>query len=225
MPVAVGVVAREVEQVDAGEDDKEAAEKRDCVYGGGGVEALEEQEGGCEGAGREGYVVEGVDTIDNQHFVTIQMLRRGRLDVHVGGELAQRLVEVVHLRENASDNHNDKHICRGVRKLIIPRKRHLERQPKRLDEHDRDGPSGRADGEVNERVLAPVLGRDLVDHKGGEDGDEEAVEQEACITEARQHTYTTSTSIIVSETYLAESQDAKSHPRSQPPCPAAHAAQ
>jgi hypothetical protein len=44
--VAVGVVAREVEEVDAGEDDEEAAEKGDCVYGRGGVEALEEEEGG-----------------------------------------------------------------------------------------------------------------------------------------------------------------------------------
>ena len=31
--VAVGVFAAEVEQVDAGEDDEEAAEERDCVYG------------------------------------------------------------------------------------------------------------------------------------------------------------------------------------------------
>lgn len=58
---AVGVIAREVEEVHAGEDDEEAAEERDGVYGGGGVEALEEEAGGDEGKGREGYVVEGID--------------------------------------------------------------------------------------------------------------------------------------------------------------------
>ena len=58
---AVGVFTRQVEQVHAGEDDEEAAEKRDCVYGRGRVEALEEEARGDEGAGCEGYVVEGVD--------------------------------------------------------------------------------------------------------------------------------------------------------------------
>jgi hypothetical protein len=37
----IGVVARKVEEVDTGEDDEETAEQGDCVYGGGGVEALE----------------------------------------------------------------------------------------------------------------------------------------------------------------------------------------
>ena len=58
---AVGIVAGQVEQVDAGEDDEEAAEEGDCVYGGGGVEALEQKAGCDEREGREGYVVEGVD--------------------------------------------------------------------------------------------------------------------------------------------------------------------
>lgn len=44
--MAVGVFAREVEEVDAGEDCEEAAEEGDGVYGVGGVEAAEEDEGG-----------------------------------------------------------------------------------------------------------------------------------------------------------------------------------
>lgn len=67
-----------------------------------------------------------------------------------------------------------------MRELVVPRKGHLECQAECLDEHDRYGPGGGADGEVDERVLATVLGRDLVDHEEGEDGDEEAVEEEAC---------------------------------------------
>lgn len=57
----VGVFAREVQQVDATEDDEEAAEEGYGVYRVGGVEASKEDEGGDEGEGREGYVVEWVD--------------------------------------------------------------------------------------------------------------------------------------------------------------------
>ena len=58
---AVGVGAAEVEEVDAREGDEEAAdqgENADCL---GRVKALEEDEGGAEGRGREGDVVEGID--------------------------------------------------------------------------------------------------------------------------------------------------------------------
>lgn len=61
--VAVGVFAAEVEQVDAGEDDEEAAEEGYCVYGGGGVETLEEETRCDERAGGEAYVIEGVDAV------------------------------------------------------------------------------------------------------------------------------------------------------------------
>lgn len=59
---AVRVFTGEVEEVDAGENCQEAAEEGDGVDGVGGVEAAEEDEGGAEGAGCEGYVVEGVDS-------------------------------------------------------------------------------------------------------------------------------------------------------------------
>jgi hypothetical protein len=100
--------------------------------------------------------------------------------LHVRGELTQRLVEVVHLRENAPYNHDDEDICGRMRELVVARKGHLERQTERLDEHDGHGAGGRANGEVDERVLATILGRDLVNHEDGENGDEEAVEEEAC---------------------------------------------
>lgn len=65
-----------------------------------------------------------------------------------------------------------------MRELVVTRKRHLERQTECLDEHNRHGAGGRADGEIDERVLATILGRDLVDHEDGEDGDKEAIEEE-----------------------------------------------
>lgn len=54
------VGAGEVEEVDAGEGDEEAADERDGVDRVGGVEAAEEDEGGAEGGGSKGYVVERV---------------------------------------------------------------------------------------------------------------------------------------------------------------------
>ena len=54
---AVGVFAREVEEVHARKNDEEAAEEGDCVHSIGCVESAEEEEGRNEGAGREGYVV------------------------------------------------------------------------------------------------------------------------------------------------------------------------
>lgn len=101
-------------------------------------------------------------------------------DIHVGRELAKRLVEVVHLRENAAHDHDDEHVGRRVCELVVPRKSHLQGNTKGLDEHDGDGAGCRADGEVDQRVFAAMLGGNLVDHEDGEDGDEEAVYEEAC---------------------------------------------
>lgn len=63
--------------------------------------------------------------------------------------------------------------------LVVPRERQLDRDAERLDRHDRHGSHRAADAEVDERVLAPVARRHLVDHEGGEDGDDSAVEEEA----------------------------------------------
>lgn len=54
----VRVAAREVEEVDAAEDNEEATEEGDGVDRVGSIETLEEDEGGTEGSSCEGYVVE-----------------------------------------------------------------------------------------------------------------------------------------------------------------------
>jgi hypothetical protein len=56
--------------------------------------------------------------------------------VHVCGKLTQGLVKVVHLRQNATDNQDDKDICRGVGKLILACEGHLERGAEGFDSHD-----------------------------------------------------------------------------------------
>lgn len=93
--------------------------------------------------------------------------------------MAEGFVEVVHLSEDASDNHNDENIGRWVCELVLAIEGHLQGGTESFDGHDGNGAGGRADGEVDEGVLAAVLGGDLVDHEDGEDGDEGAVEEEA----------------------------------------------
>jgi hypothetical protein len=63
--------------------------------------------------------------------------------------------------------------------LVVACERHLESDTKGFDEHDGDGAGCRADGEVDERVLATVLGCDLVYHKDAENDAEGAVEEES----------------------------------------------
>ena len=105
---------------------------------------------------------------------------RFRWAVHVGRELAESLVEVVHLREDTAYGDDYKDVSRGVRKLVVPGKGHLERNAECLDGHDGDGAGCGADGQVNERVLLAMLGRNVVNHENGEGGDEDAVDEEAC---------------------------------------------
>lgn len=62
MFVAVGIFAAEIEQVYTRENDEKATKEGNCVYGRGGIEALEEETGCNEGACRKGDIVEGVDT-------------------------------------------------------------------------------------------------------------------------------------------------------------------
>ena len=92
--------------------------------------------------------------------------------------MAQGLVEVVHLREDAAYDHDDEDVGRGVGELVVARECHLERNAECLDEHDGDGAGCRTNGEVNERVLATVFGRNLVYHEDAEDDTESAVEEE-----------------------------------------------
>lgn len=57
---------------------------------------------------------------------------------HIGRELAEGLVEVVHLRQNADSGDNHKDIGRRMAELVVARKGQLQRNAKGLDSHDRD---------------------------------------------------------------------------------------
>jgi hypothetical protein len=60
---AVGVFAREIEQVDTSKDREESAEKGNCVACIDGIEAPEEDERSDEGECCECNVVERIDTV------------------------------------------------------------------------------------------------------------------------------------------------------------------
>lgn len=87
-------------------------------------------------------------------------------------------VKVVHLRKNADDYHDHKHICRVVTELVVSGKREFQRDTECLDRHDRNTAHGTANGDVDKWVLATILRSDLVDHDDGENDNEEAVEHE-----------------------------------------------
>ena len=107
------------------------------------------------------------------------VVRKSLMNIHVRRKLAQSLVEVIHLRENAANDQDYEDVCRRVCKLVVSSKCHLQGNTEGLDKHDGDGAGGGADGEVDQGVLAAVLGSDLVDHKDGENGNEKAVDKEA----------------------------------------------
>lgn len=98
-------------------------------------------------------------------------------DVHVGRELAQRLVKVVHLSQDADHRDNDEDVGRGIAKLVMARKRQLQRNAECLDGHDRDRPDSRADAQVDERVLLAVDRADLVNHDARKYADSERIDQ------------------------------------------------
>lgn len=99
--------------------------------------------------------------------------------LHVGRELAQSLVKVVHLGKDTNHSNNHEDISRRVAELVVPRKGQLESNAKRLDGHDRDGSNSRANAQVDKRILLAVDRPNLVDHNRRENADEQRVEQEA----------------------------------------------
>lgn len=101
-------------------------------------------------------------------------------DIHVCWELAERLVEVVHLCENAHARDDHENVGRGMGELVVAGESQLQGDAEGLDGHDRHGSHEGADAEVDERVLLSVDGRDFVDHEDGEGSDRNGVNQETC---------------------------------------------
>ena len=95
---------------------------------------------------------------------------------HVGRELTERLVEVVHLCQNADSHDNQENISAWMRKLIIAAERQLHSNAKCLDRHDRHASHRRTNTQEDHGILLAILRRNTVDHDQGEDRDEHAIE-------------------------------------------------
>lgn len=113
--------ARNIEEMNSKEGDNEPKEERDGVHPIGGIESLEENEGGYDNCRREADVVHRVDDI--------------------GGENSQRLVEVIHLHKNANGDHNAKDVSTWVRELVVSCERELEGNAKAINGHDGNRPN------------------------------------------------------------------------------------
>lgn len=106
---AIWIFTRKVEQVHPREDGEEATKKGDCVNGIGGVEAAKQDERSDKSKRGECHVIERVHSASQGRQYRGSKWRCEEV-LHVGVKLAQSLVEVVHLRENADYNNNGKDI-------------------------------------------------------------------------------------------------------------------
>lgn len=97
--------------------------------------------------------------------------------LHVRGELAESLVEVVHLRQDAHRRDDDEHVGRRVGELVVSGKGELQGNAQGLDGHDRDGAGQGADAQIDQRVLLSIHGRNLVDGNDRVNGHGQGVEQ------------------------------------------------
>ena len=161
----------EVQQVDPGKDDQESTQQRDRVDGIRGVESLEEDERGAKRGGGKRDIVQRVDTVSRCVSVaSFPSLDKRKVILHRCRKLVQGLVKVVHLGQDAETGDNGEDISRGMRELVIPAQGQFHGNAKRLDGHDGDGADGRADGDVDKRVLLPIHRSYPVDHHGRVDG-------------------------------------------------------
>lgn len=105
----------------------------------------------------------------------------GERDTHISTKLTQRLIEVIHLREDTDNHHNSEDVGGGVAELVAPAEGEFESDAEALDGHDGDAAHRAADGDVDHGVEFAVARGDAVDHDDGEDGDDGAVGEEACV--------------------------------------------
>jgi len=88
----------------------------------------------------------------------------GGRNVHGTRVLAQRFVEVVHLRQDTHHHDNEKDISAGVDKLVHARKCQFQCYAECFTAEHRQRSNRAANRNIDERVLFAVYRRNLVDH-------------------------------------------------------------
>lgn len=100
-------------------------------------------------------------------------------DEHVGAELRQCFIEIVHLCHDGDDCYDQENVCARVRQLVATAEGELEGDSKSLDCANGNAADCAANAEIDQWVLFAILGRYSVDHDRRKDDDEEAVKEEA----------------------------------------------
>jgi hypothetical protein len=128
--------------------------------------------------------------------------------LHRCGKLAQSLVEIVHLRQDADCGQDDEHVSRWVCKLVLSSHSQFHRNSESLDRHNRNSADSRANRQVNKGVLLPVLGCNSIYHNDCKNHHCGAEQQKASTVKlARIFAKSTSTR----ETYQVGSRNGESH--------------
>lgn len=68
----IGVMSRQVEQINTGEDYEESAQQRNRADRIGGIETLEENKRGADRCGREGDIVKRIDAAKENHQLALR---------------------------------------------------------------------------------------------------------------------------------------------------------
>lgn len=77
---------------------------------------------------------------------------RAIMHSHISGERVQRLIEIIHLYEDANCCYDAKNVCARVRQLVVPAKCQFKGNPKTFDGHHRDRANHGAYRDINQRI-------------------------------------------------------------------------
>jgi hypothetical protein len=121
----------DIEQVNAHENDEEAAEEGDRVDSASGVESLEEDGAGDDGGGREEHVVDRVDDVRGER---VQGFIEVVLSVVSAATVDHIAMMAHHLEEDAADDDDAEDVCRDVGQLVVACNGQLESHAKTLSE-------------------------------------------------------------------------------------------
>lgn len=131
---------REIQEVYTSKGYEETTQQRQGVNRVGRVEARKQNERGAKSGSSESDIVKWVHSIITS--ILIQSIFRSLTGyLHLSAELAQRFVEVIHLRQDADRGEDHENVSRWVSELVVPGKRKLQRNAEGLYGHDRDGPN------------------------------------------------------------------------------------
>lgn len=152
-----------IQQIDTCKDNDETANQWYHIDWIICVEALKQNGWSCDRCCSETNKVDGIHTVCIVSVFRYTISNKTHL--HIGGELFQSLVEIVHLRDNAYDDDNEKSICWRMCELIISSKCQFQSNSKSLDSHDRNWSNQWTNRDVNEWVSFAILWCHLVNHE------------------------------------------------------------